>query len=85
MSDSESSGRESAEDVHLGRAFGMRLVGGVKLYSWLPVILIDFPCYSSLRFGIRRSRLNTVAVGFTLEMQTKWEHALLQCSANSFR
>jgi len=65
-----------------GRAFSMHLVGGVKLYSCLPVILIDFPPRRYPWIGITRPRLNTVAVGYTKKMRNKWELALVECTAN---
>ena len=68
--------------LHRGHATSMRLTGGVKLYCWLPVILIDFPPFWNSRIGIRHRPRNTVAVGYSSEMQDKWERALLQCSAN---
>ncbi len=68
--------------LHRGRAFSMHLVGGVKLYSCLPVILIDFPPRWYPWIGITRPRLNTVAVGYTNKMRDKWELALVQCTAN---
>jgi hypothetical protein len=68
--------------VHRGRAFSMHLVGGVKLYSCLPVILIDFPPRWYPWIGMTRPRLNTVAVGYTNTMRGKWELALVECRAN---
>jgi len=71
------------KDCHVrrGRAVWMRLVGGVKLYCWCPVILIDLPSYWSSRIGIRLPPRNTVAVGYSTEMQHKSERALLQYTA----
>lgn len=62
--------------LHWGRAHSMKLVGGPKLYSWVPVILIDFPPYWYTLIGLRCPR-NIVAVGYSNEMRDKWEKALL--------
>jgi hypothetical protein len=69
--------------LHRGRATNMRLIGDVKLYCYLPVILIDFPPFWNSLIGIRYRPRNTVAVGYSTEMQDKWERALLQCTANN--
>lgn len=64
-------------DCHLryGRAAHMRLAGGVKLYSMHSVILIDLPPIWNSVMGMRRPVRNTIALGFTVEMRTKWERA----------
>lgn len=65
--------------VRLGRAGSMRLAGGVVMWSWLPVILIDLPPFWIARLGLRNHprRINTVAVGYTPESRARWERALL--------
>lgn len=66
--------------IRQGRAGGMRLAGGVVLWSWLPVVLIDLPPFWMKRLGMRRHprRINTVAVGYTAETREAWECALLR-------
>ena len=60
---------------HLGRAIHVRLIGGGRLHSWLPVILIDLPPESFLG-PLRLRPKNVVAVGYSDETQQKWEQAL---------
>ncbi|GAA4454157.1 hypothetical protein [Novipirellula rosea] len=74
--------KANVKDCHVrqGRASEMRLAGGVVLWSWLPVILIDLPPFWIMRLGLRNHprRINTVAVGYTTETREAWERALLR-------
>lgn len=61
--------------LRYGRASSMRLtgrlpLGGVRIWTFTRVILVDFPVSAG------SARYNTAAVGFTDEMQARWQHRM---------